>query len=153
MATYTDSHGFNQGSAAFPSSVSSRYTYWEQVLDFADIVAARSAASATALVAADILQVLKIPAGTILLQGGLEVETAETTNTTATFDLGFTGGSPAAANVFANDAASNATAFTAAALAAPVLVTADDTLDLLLNTAVPANAVVRVWLLGVNVNG
>lgn len=153
MTAYTDSLGFNKGTAAYRAHSHGRFTYWEVTLDFTDIVAARSAAGATALAAADTLQVIPIPAGTILLQGGLEIEEVEATNTTATFDLGFTGGSPAAANVFGNDVASNSAAITATGLAAPVLVTADDTLDLLINTAAPTNCVVRVFLIGVNING
>lgn len=154
MATYTDTLGFNKGTASFPANAGEgRYCYFEVMLDFEKIVAARSAASATALAAGDTLQVMQLPAGVILLQGGLEVEEVEATNTTATFDLGFLGGSPAAANVFGNDVASNALGITATALAAPVLVTANDTLDLLLNTAVPANARVRVFAFGMNANG
>lgn len=152
MVAYTDSYGFAKNSAAFAAKGGDRLSYLEVKLDFAKIVAARSAASVTALSAADTLQVLQIPAGFVALQGGIEVSSAETTNTTATFDVGFTGGSPAAANVFGNDVASNSTGITATGLAAPLLISSADTLDLLLNTAVPANAVVYVWLLGFNAN-
>lgn len=152
MVAYTDSLGFNKNSAAFPAWGPHRFSYFEVELDFADIVAARSAASATALAAGDTLQVVQLPAGTLILQGGCEVVSAETTNTTGTFDIGFTGGSPAAANVFANDVAINATSNTATGLAAPLLLSADDTLDILLNTAAPANAVLRVWVVAVNCN-
>lgn len=151
MAVYTDTYGFNKGTAAVPAYGHNRFAYYEVTLDFAKIVAARSTYGATALSAGDTLQVMNLPADLLVLQGGFEVVTAETTNTTATFDLGFYGGSPAAANVFGNDVASNATSHTATGLAAPVLITAADTLDLLLNTAVPANAVLRVWLVGVTV--
>ncbi len=152
MTAFTDTLGFNKNSAAFPAWGPHRFVFFDVTLDFAKIVAARSAASATALAATDTLQVVQLPAGTVLLQGGIEVVTAETTNTTATFDVGFTGGSPAAANVFGNDVASNATGITATGLAAPTLVSADDTLDVLLNTAAPTDAVVRIWAVGVNVN-
>lgn len=151
MAAYTDTLGFNKGTAGFPAP-SHRFHFFEVYLDFAKIVAARTAAAATALAATDTLQVLNLPAGLVILQGGCEVMTAETTNTTATIDIGFTGGSPAAANVFGNDVALNATGFTATGLAAPVTLTTADTLDLLLNTAVATNAVVRVWLVGANAN-
>lgn len=152
MAAYTDTLGFNKNSAAFPAWGPHRFCYFDVTLDFAKIVAARSAASATALAAADTLQVVQLPAGTVILQGGMEVVTAETTNTTATFDVGFTGGSPAAANVFGDNVVSNSAAITATALAAPLLISADDTLDLLINTAAPANAVIRLWAVAVNVN-
>lgn len=153
MAAYTDTLGFDKGSVAFRAEQSGRFTFVDVELDFADIVAARSAASATALAAGDTLQVIQIPNGALLLQGGAEVEEAETTNTTGTFDIGFTGGSPAAANVFANDVAINALSKTATALAAPILFTADDTLDILLNTAVGTNARIRVWAVLVDTNG
>lgn len=152
MANYTDSLGFYKGTAAYGAHADKRLGWLEVELDFAKIVAARSAASATALAAADTLQVLQIKAGTLLLAGGIEVVSAETTNTTATFDLGCTGGSPLAANGLANDFASNALATTTTGLAAPVFFSAADTLDLLLNTAVPANAKVRVWALVVDCN-
>jgi len=153
MTAYTDTLGFNKGSTAFRAEQNGRYTFVEVTLDFEKIVAARSAAGATALAAADTLQVLPIPNGAVLLQAGAEVEEAEVTNTTGTFDLGFTGGSPAAANAFANDIAINALSKTGVGLAAPILFTADDTLDILLNTAVGTNAVIRVWALLVDTNG
>lgn len=152
MTAFTDTLGFNKNSAAFPAWGSHRFCYFDVTLDFAKIVAARSAASATALAAADTLQAVQLPAGTCILQGGCEVVSAETVNTTGTFDIGFTGGSPAAANVFANDVAINALSNTATGLAAPLTLASDDTLDILLNTAAPTDAVLRVWVIGVNVN-
>lgn len=147
MANYTDTLGFYKGTAAVGAHADKRLGFVEVELDFADIVAARAAASATALAAADTLQVIQVPAGVLMLAGGLNVKTAETTNTTATFDLGCTGGSPIAANAFANDVASNAVSTNSTGLAAPILFSTADTIDLLLNTAVPANAVVKVWAL------
>ena len=145
MANYTDTLGFYKGSAAYGAHADKRLGWVSVKLDFAKIVAARAAASATALAAGDTLQVLQIPAGALMLAGGLTVSEAETTNTTATFDFGCTGGSPIAANAFVNDGASNALANLSTGLAAPVLFSSADTLDLLLNTAVPANAVVWAW--------
>ncbi len=77
---------------------------------------------------------------------------AETTNTTATFDLGYTGGSPAAANAYANDAASNALGLKAADLANPTVVASADTIDLLINTAVPTDCIVKAFAVVVNAN-
>jgi len=152
MANYTDSLGFNKGSAAaFPAHGHPRFTFLDVELDFAAIIAARAAAGATALAAADTLQVLRVPADCIVVSAGLQVTSAESTNTTATFDLGFTGGTPAAANAYANDAASDALGYTVAALATPTMVAAEDTIDLLLNLAAPTDAVVRVFALLVNV--
>ena len=78
--------------------------------------------------------------------------TVESTNTTATFDLGFTGGSPAAANVYANDIASNALGVSAANLANPTLVATADTVDLLLNTAVPTDCIVKAFVIVADAN-
>lgn len=150
MANYTDSLGFNKGTAAYPDG--SGISKFAVELDFAAIVAARAAAGATALVATDTLQVISLPAGSIVLSAGINVSSAETTNTTATFDLGFTGGSPAAANVYANDVTSNSTGLKAADLANPTVVVSADTIDLLLNTAVPANCVLTVFAIVANAN-
>lgn len=147
MTAFTDTLGFYKGSAAVGAHADKRLGYVEVELDFAKIVAARSAASATALAAADTLQVIQVPAGMLMLAGGLNVVTAETTNTTATFDLGCTGGSPIAANAFCNDIASNSVAVNSTGLAAPVLFSSADTIDLLINTAAPTDAVVKVWAL------
>lgn len=144
MAAYTDSLGFYKGTAAFPA-VNQPISKIKVTLDFAKIVAARSAAGATALAATDTLQVINLPAYSVVLAAGLNVVTAETTNTTATFDFGYTGGTPAAANVYCDDFASNAVAMDSDNLANPTVIKTADTIDLLLNTAVPANAVVTAW--------
>lgn len=150
MAAYTDTLGFNKGTAAYPDGHGiSKFTV---ELDFAKIVAARSAAGATALAAADTLQVISLPAGSIVLAAGLVVTEVESTNTTATFDLGFTGGSPYAANVYANDDPSNALGLTAADLANPSVIVSADTIDLLINTAVPTDCVVKAFAVVVNAN-
>lgn len=151
MAAYTDSLGFNKGTASYPANIHD-VSKFEVELNFATIVAARAAAGATALAAGDTLQVISLPAGSVVLSAGLVVTSAETTNTTATFDLGYTGGSPAAANAYANDAASNSTGLKAADLANPTVVASADTIDLLLNTAVPANCVVKAFAVVVNAN-
>lgn len=150
MTAFTDSLGFNKGTAAFPANVT-EVSKFEVKLDFAAIVAARSAAGATALAAGDTLQVIALPAGSVVLTAGLQVTTVESTNTTATFDLGFTGGSPAAANAYANDAPSNALGYTIASLANPTAVTAADTIDLLINTDVPTDCVINAFAIVANV--
>ena len=68
MANYTDSIGFNKGAAAFPADVNS-VSKFEVVLDFAAINAARTAAGAAALAAADTLQVINLPANAVVLTG------------------------------------------------------------------------------------
>ena len=144
MTAFTDTIGFNKGTAAFPSDVTSVSKFLVE-LDFAAIIAARSAAGATALAATDTLQVISLPAYAVVLAAGLNVVTAETVNTTATFDLGYTGGSPAAANVYADNAASNAVAMDSDDLVNPTIIKTADTIDLLLNTAAPTNCVMQVW--------
>lgn len=148
MAAYTDSLGFNKGIAAYPDG--SGVSKFEVTLDFAKIVAARAAAGATALVATDTLQVISLPASSVVLAAGLNVVTAETTNTTATFSFGYTGGSPYAANVYASAVASNSTGLKAADLANPSNIVVADTIDLLLNTAAPTNCVVNAWAIVAN---
>jgi hypothetical protein len=156
MTAFTDSYGFNKGTASFAAYGGNRISYLEVELDFAAIVAARSAASATALAATDTLQVIAVPANAVILHAGFQVTSAETTNTTATFDFGFTGASPAAANAFGNDIASNALGWSWAAgngLANPIIIgTSDDTIDLLLNTAAPTDAVLRCFAVVLNPN-
>lgn len=142
MATYTDSLGFNKGSAAFPALVDF-ISKFDVVLDFAAINAARTAAGATALAATDVLQVINLPANAVVLSAGIEVVTTDAS--TATFDLGFTGASPAAVNAYANDAAISTAAYTVADLANPTAVKVADTIDLLINTAAPTTGKIRVF--------
>jgi hypothetical protein len=151
MTAFTDSLGFNKGTAAFPANVT-EVSKFEVTLDFAKIIAARSAAGATALAAADTLQVIALPAGSVVLTAGLQVTKVESTNTTATFDLGFTGGSPAAADAYTNDLASNALGYGIANLANPTAVTSADTIDILLNTAAPTDCVVKAFAIVANVS-
>lgn len=151
MAAYTDSLGFNKGTAAFPANTT-EVSKFEVTLDFAKIVAARSAAGATALASGDTLQVIALPAGSVVLTAGLQVTKVESTNTTATFDFGFTGGSPAAADAYANNLASNALGYGIANLANPTAVTSADTIDVLLNTAAPTDCVVKAFAIVANVS-
>ena len=146
MATYTDTLGFVKGTAAYPHEPQP-VTRFQVRLDFAKIVAARAAAGATALAAADVIEAIPLPAGAIVVAAGLQVFTAETTNTTATFSFGY-GGATAA---YAATAASNATGFTATNLANPTVFATADTLDLLINTAAPTNAVVILTALVLNI--
>lgn len=87
MATYTDSLGFNKGTAtAYPAKGVGAVMKLEVELDFAAIAAARLAAGATALGAGDVLEVIRIPAKTQVLAVGLDVTTAE--GGTLTIDVG-----------------------------------------------------------------
>lgn len=149
MAAYTDTLGFNKGTAAFPANVT-EVSKFEVELDFAAIIAARAAAGATALAAADTLQVINLPAYSVVLAAGLNVTKVESTNTTATFDFGYTGGTPAAANVYCDDFACTAVAMDSDNLANPTVIKTADTIDILLNTAVPTDCVVKAWAIVAN---
>lgn len=151
MAAYTDSLGFDKGTAAYPSNVTD-ISKFEVTVDFAEVKSARAAAGATALVATDTLQIISLPAGSVVLSAGMNVISAETVNATATIDIGFTGGSPAAANAYGNDLATNSTGLKAADLANPTIVASADTIDILLNTAVPENAVIKFFAFVGNAN-
>lgn len=143
MAAYTDSLGFNKGVAAYPDG--SGISKFEVTLNFATIVAARAAAGATALAASDTLQVISLPAGSIVLAAGLNVVSAETGAPTATFSFGYTGATPYAVAEYASSVASNSTGLKATNLANPSVIVTADTIDLLLNTAAPTNCVVNAW--------
>ena len=86
MATYTDSLGFDKGTAAYPEKGSRATTMLSIDLDMVAITAARSAAGATALADNDILEVIRVPAKTLVLAVGLDVTTAE--GGTCTIDVG-----------------------------------------------------------------
>jgi hypothetical protein len=154
MAVYSDALGYQRGEvAAFRDRGEDRMIYQAVKMDFAAIAAARTAASATALASGDTLKCLQVPANAVILAAGLNVVTAETTNTTATFSLGFQSGSPQNATYYGSAVASNAVANSSPSGLSPQLIgTTAATVDLLLNTAVPANAVVHVWALLGNVN-
>ena len=85
----------------------------------------------------------------LILAAGVEVTKVESTNTTATFSLGFVGGT---AGAFASAAPANALGMTVVELAAPDFIAAADTLDLTLNTATPTNCIVRVFAVVVDCN-
>ena len=90
MAAYTDSHGFDKGSAAHPAKGINRVGYIEVVLVFAAITAARVTAGATALAAGDSIEVISLPANTLIMAVGATTQTAE--GAASTFDIGLTGG-------------------------------------------------------------
>jgi len=85
MATYTDTLGYNKGSAEHTANMPKAYCV-SVVMNFADITAARVAAGATALANGDIQQAIQVPAKTYVMQAGIDVTTAE--GATQTFDLG-----------------------------------------------------------------
>ena len=147
MAAYTDSLGFYKNSAAYPAKGVNQITSFSVELDFAKIIAARVAAGATALAAADTLQVLTLPAGSLVVAAGIHVVSAESTNVTADFNLGLTGGD---VDVFAVAATSDVVGYYSTAASA--VLGAADTVDLAFVVAVPTDAVIRVFAVVANID-
>lgn len=138
MAAYTDSLGFNKGRAAYPDA-NQPMSKFEVVLDFAKIAAARSAAGAAALAATDTLEVISLPAGSLVLAAGAAVVKQE--GATATMDLGDSGSATRYLSNFDLNAASDS----ASALAAPVYSSAASFIRITLDHSSIDTAVVRVW--------
>lgn len=140
MVAFTDSLGFNKGTAdAYPANGVGAVLKLEVELNFATIIAARSAAGVAALTTSDTLQVLRIPAGSVVLSAGFTVTSVESTNTTGT--IGLTDGSV----TYATGRVINATGTGAANLANPTVYSAADTLDISFATAMPTDLVVKAW--------
>ena len=157
MATYTTAIGFNAGSAALPADSLNKAHRVEITLDFPKIIAARAAAGLTALAASDILEVIPIPAGSIVSNVGMVVTTAA--GVTSTLSIG--DGSSQVGYLAATTVNSTGTsggvpvlssgAFVPAFSGGKLYVTAD-TIDVTLGTAVPAAAVVRVFAVITDIN-
>lgn len=159
MPTYTDSHGFNKGTAAaYPYEGTRAVTKVEVELDFAAIAVARAAAGATALTSGDVLEVIQLPAKSYVMAVGLDVTTAE--GGTLTIDIG----DGSAADGYLDGVNANAVASYASTLAltegAPNTVkgysagkyyAAADTIDVKTVNAADA-AVMRLWALVVDCN-
>lgn len=86
MAAYTDSLGFNKGTASIPAYGPMREGWIEVELDFAKIAAARSAAGATALASTDTLVLFPTFPGQTVLAVGAYLQKAE--GAAATIDVG-----------------------------------------------------------------
>jgi hypothetical protein len=157
MATYTDSLGFNKGSAALPSNALDKVHLVEMTLDFPKIIAARSAAGATALAASDVLEVIPVPAGTLVSNVGMSVTTAAgVTSTIAIGDGSAAAGYLAATSANATGISGGAPVLSSGAFAPTLsggkVYSAADTIDITIGTAVPAAAVVRVFALLTDLN-
>lgn len=147
MTAFTDSLGFNKGNAdAYLASGTDHLSVMSVELNFATIIAARAAAGVAALTTSDSLQVLRIPAGTVVLSAGFTVTSVESTNTTGTIVLA--DGSV----TYATGIAINATGTSAANLANPTVYSAADTLDITFGTAMPTDLVVKAWVVMADVS-
>ncbi len=157
MATYTTAVGFNAGSAALPADSLNKVHRVEITLDFPKIIAARSAANLTALAASDVLEILPIPAGTIVSNVGMVVTTAAgVTSTLSIGDGSAAAGYLAATSVNATGTSGGVPVLSSGAFA-PTLsggkaYAAADTIDVTIGTAVPAAAVVRVFAILIDLN-
>ena len=157
MATYTDSLGFTKGSAALPSNALNKVHVVEMVLDFPAIIAARSAAGATALAASDVLEVIPVPAGTLVSNVGMSVTTAAgVTSTIAIGDGSAAAGYLAATSANATGISGGVPVLSAGAFAPTLsggkVYAAADTIDVTIGTAVPAAAVVRLFATLTDIN-
>lgn len=87
MATYNDGKGYDFGTgAAHVAAGINKVSAVTVELNFATITAERAAAGLTALGATDVLEVIRIPANTLVTNVALEVTTAE--GGTLTIDVG-----------------------------------------------------------------
>lgn len=95
----------------------------------------------------DVLQVIDIPAETLVLHAGIEVITA--LSSSATMDFGITGGD---VDVFV-DGDTNATGYSALTATARPIIASADTIDLLVAGAASTAGKVRVFALLCDVSG
>ena len=87
MATYNDGKGYKLGTGAAHSAKGiNKVSTISVELDFAAITTARAAAGLTALAATDVLEVIRVPANTLVTHVALNVTTAE--GGTLTLDVG-----------------------------------------------------------------
>lgn len=154
MATYTDSLGFNKGSAGFHAAGLTKVNRVEVEMDFAAIAAARTAAGATALASGDVLQAIPLPAKTLVLHVGVDVTTAGTSG--LTLDVGDGADADGYLDGVAGDAAGSFASIHTLSTGATVGLTAGkyytaaDTIDLVLVGQAPGSLVCRVWALVVD---
>ena len=138
MATYNDGKGYNLGTgAAHVAAGINKVSSVTVDLNFATITTERAAAGLTALTSADILEVIQVPAQTLVTHVALEVTTAE--GGTLTVDVG-DGDNPDGYidGVNANAAAAYITVAGTDAYEQGRFYTAADTIDIVLNNAADA---------------
>ena len=144
MATIDLSNGL--GGAPRPVRSLTNMPYFvEKTIDFA----AAATAKGSALAAADVIEVIDVPAGTMVLNAGLQVTAVATGESNDnTLDLGITGvDADCFVDGFDLDAAAAGAYAQNAAAFQPLIVGSADTIDLLIATATtaPTGGKVRVW--------
>jgi hypothetical protein len=128
--------------------------YFKEVLiDFA----AAATAKGSALAAADVIEAIRVPANTMILNAGLEVITvAAGESNDTTLDLGVTTTEPDNfVDGFDLDAAAAGAYAQNAAAFQPLVIGTADTIDLLIATATtaPTGGIVRVWAVLMDIDG
>ena len=118
-------------------------------------LAAAATAKGSALAANDVIEAITVGANTVILFAGAEITTAPSGGTSASFDLGITGGDvDAFVDGMTLTGASAGAYGTLANTACPILVTASDTIDMLLLGTTPDTAgKVRVFAVLMDVDG
>lgn len=152
FATYNYKGGVSAGRAAGIPATPNLFGVVDIELDFAAIAAARVAAGQAALGAADVLELIPVRAGTLVLLAG--VQTTKVEGAACTFDLG-DGADP---NGFVDNHDANALGWSASlatvaysiAVGGGRLYTADDTIDLIVDSAATDVNVTRVFALMVD---
>ena len=135
MPTYNDGKGYKLGTAAAHSAKGINKVSTVSVeLNFATITTERAAAQLTALTSADVLEVIRVPANTLVTHVALNVTTAE--GGTLTVDVG-DGADPDGYldGVNANTTAAYLTVAGTDAFEAGKYYTAADTIDVKINNA------------------
>jgi hypothetical protein len=156
MATISDTIGFNKGTAAYPADSLNKHYRVDVILDFPKIIAARAAAGAAALTSTDVIQVIPVPAKTLVSSVGMEIITVGASGSLALGD-GSAGAGYLAATVSTSTGMFGGVPVLSSGAFAPTLsggkvYSAEDTIDVTLSTAVPSAAVVRVFAVMVDVS-
>jgi hypothetical protein len=146
--TYTYLGGYSAGTNKYaPGGMAGVFSVVDIKLDFAAIAAARSAAGQAALGAADVMELIKVPAGTWVPACFIQSVTAE--GATATVQLG----DGADANGFIDSSSINAVAWYSSlattaysvAVGGGKLYSSEDTIDLTLDHASIDTAVIHIF--------
>ena len=142
MATVDVSNGINAGT--HPSRAIRKEPYKVEIdVDFANV----ASVNGTALAASDVIQIIDVPAKTMVWAAGLEVVTPPDGDASA--DIGITAVDvDAFVDGYSLDGASTGDMTNLPAAYQPQVVASDDTIDMLIvsgSSAAPTTGVVRVW--------
>ena len=126
--------------------------YIQNTIDFAEALAEKG----SALAQGDVIEALALPAGTLVLSGGVQVVTEHTgTSTDLTLDVGFTGGDvDAFVDGFDYDGAAVGAWAGPVVANLPLVNTTADTVDILLvtMTGTTTGGKLRVWAWVADIN-